>query len=282
MQTLLALANCSLEVSTYPALFIIFSTQRSGSTFYSQLLNQMPDVTCHSELFLGKQPKPSAINKSLWHQRHTKPFEFLREIQQLAKNQSHAVGFKLQPGQLKERFVNDIISSQSISKLVLIREKVFDIFMSEEKVVNYKAAGINQHATHFPQNFSESIKIDISAKAFAKTVERWSKWYRFILRALLKSQSNVLLVQYFDTLHDVDVLGGSWLEMQQFQFRRFLNLSGNGVLVNRSNLPGRRETSCSAKSALNLVSFVQNVTTDYGRNISAHLPHCVPCAQHTV
>jgi LPS sulfotransferase NodH len=132
--------------------FILLSTQRSGSTWVTDMLNSHPSVTAYSELLLqGASGKPKwggAKDVAFWNgyyeeESKRRPevaraellFEYL-DLVYLPRNDCGAVGFKLMYGQFGFfSELRDYIKARQVSVIHLIRENLIDVLISRETAV---------------------------------------------------------------------------------------------------------------------------------------------------
>ena len=106
-------------------LFVILTQARSGSYLLVDLLNQIPGVLCHSEIF---KPHRLEVAKDISAQirwtiedRDARPIRCIREI--LAIGDHTATGFKLFPGH-NRRLLRHISVAKHIHKIVLLRHPI--------------------------------------------------------------------------------------------------------------------------------------------------------------
>lgn len=107
--------------------FVVLTSQRSGSTWLVDLLNNHPDISAASELFLGRStqedPHGYSFNQFYYYKKRTlaiRPFStflYLQKFENDAKN--GAAGFKLMHSQL--RFLLELIPWFVIRRYRIIR-----------------------------------------------------------------------------------------------------------------------------------------------------------------
>lgn len=123
--------------------FIILSTQRSGSSYLSNLLQSHPEIVCYSELFHPDRCSfdypffPEDQDESVLMLRKSEPEKFLKElIFRGYEANFRAVGFKVQYSQLEDpRFesaVKWLYNENTLAVIHLIRNNFLDTLVSHK------------------------------------------------------------------------------------------------------------------------------------------------------
>jgi len=135
-----------------PREFLIFSTQRSGSTWLVDLLNGHPAIRAYSELFLenGRGHRIAGANDCLFFNqylesaKHTGPSGASLEqllsayLDTVFEDQDgiEAIGFKLMYGQFGAYTdLQGLLSRRGVSVIHLIRDNLLDILISKQTAV---------------------------------------------------------------------------------------------------------------------------------------------------
>lgn len=148
----------SMTDSTAAEKFCILTTQRSGSTWFSELLNNHEDICMLQELFLRKKTRrkgvysknprewPGAPKEKFAHYRNfidrpesgVRPistFRYLNEFGECFSNKYYSVGFKLMYNQLvKQPEVLLKLAVDNYKIIHLIRSNYLDVLISKTRL----------------------------------------------------------------------------------------------------------------------------------------------------
>jgi len=126
-------------------MFVVLTTQRSGSTYLVRALNSHPDITCYGELFISREThRHVGGDRRFFHyldesytRRLLHPFRrrhdidaFLREML-VARGAGRVAGFKLMYDQL-EWHLRAWITDNPVSIIHLVRGNCFSSLLSRE------------------------------------------------------------------------------------------------------------------------------------------------------
>lgn len=198
-----------------PQKFIILTTQRSGSTWLMDMLDNHPNIKVYNELFLNMD------NKSKWadpnqpifynYKKTTpgkRPWKTIKYLNNLYTydGQYDVIGFKLMYDQLfrnPEILINLVADGYKIVHLV--RENPIDV------MVSYALA--QQHKRFFSEQKVENKRLHLDPQAFKKEVEKQDFKVRLarILVAILPN--SVLNITYDELRQDKD---GTLNQITQF------------------------------------------------------------------
>lgn len=253
-------------------LFIVFGTQRSGTTYLSRLASNIDGILLYHEIFLKKKKQPHHIPSELWSKRMHDPSAFLDGIVDIATRDGlHAVGTVVQNWQLnKTALKQHIFTRKDIKYAITIRNNAFDIFMSSEKA-RIAHEYEDMHSTNFLDAYKEikSKPMKLSADRFLRAVANWRVWYHYVITELMKRQIHPLIIPY-ETLN----LGKDMEMLYGYLLHNHLGLKNNFRFVGEKGTV-KRESGCPGKTITNMEKFASEVSRSSKEVDLNPIPYCL-------
>ncbi len=197
--------------------FILLSTQRSGSSWVIDVLNNHPSVKTYSELFINRKPFIKGKDPLIWvgerdilpwypywMERRTqinsllKPyfyFSYLKEIYSPGKRGNDIIGFKLMYNQLRHHpFILFYMRFYKVRVVHLIRENFLDAILSKEAVKIRKI--------HHSKSDSGTVRIHLDPSDLLKQLKWRETKVRWVRRIFSHIGLPYLEITYEELLFD--------------------------------------------------------------------------------
>lgn len=175
-----------------PKRFLLFSTQRSGSTWLCSLLNAQDGAMCgipklRYELMMeysGLRAAHKVFSQTQWEKDADKYFQRLRDAQNQSgsrlSNKQSAIGFKLQYDQVApdhERFV-DYLQRNNIAIIHLVREASILILASRKQFESTRPHMTNATEAKLMQRMTPAVTLPTnSIRADVQKIEKQSYYW---------------------------------------------------------------------------------------------------------
>lgn len=192
--------------------FVTVSTQRSGSTWLTDMLNSHPDVASYTELFLSQgrgapewgQYKDVVYWQTYRHslkgaKRHIRPLGLFQYIDGVLAQHpdKHALGFKLMYGQIAKLPESLLyLRSRKLRIIHLVRKNILDVVLSG-------AAKSARKMAHAPQGTAvESIRVRLEPDWLLRQLTRRQREQRIFSLVLGRLGLPYLELYYEDIVAD--------------------------------------------------------------------------------
>lgn len=186
--------------------FVIYGSMRTGSNFLVSLLNQLPGVVCHGEVFnpnfVGLHPtyaRTFRIPRKATAKRDQDP-EALYKCLLDAAPQNSMVGFKIFPGHNQNILDRTLFDTQVLK--IILRRDIVESFVSlcqaEENKV-WLISSTDKELEH-EKRHRASRPVPFDATRFLKYKKTVDAFHKGVDQKLAKNRHEVLRLEYEDLL----------------------------------------------------------------------------------
>jgi LPS sulfotransferase NodH len=195
--------------------FVIFTTQRTGSTFLKNYLNSHPEITCFGELFNKPKYCLKVHQNQFYKRNHFNLFAKYKALPYLESMLigNQAVGFKLMYNQAKEISLTPCKMRTSDIKIIhLTRENFLKIYISRQMK---KKTGVS----HTKRSLDKKLKISLNCEQLIESIKKIQNEVEYYNILLSKESLNI---QYEHLFRDI--------EGETEKILNFLKIVPNGTM----------------------------------------------------
>jgi hypothetical protein len=179
--------------------FVLFAEMRTGSNHLEESLNELPDVTCHGEVFnpvfIGRKDQFELLGYDM-ARRERDPYGFL---ERLVRGVEGLSGFRYFHDH-DPRVLETVIADPRIAKVLLTRNPL-------DSYVSRKIASATGQWRLTDLKHARTTRIAFDEAEFAGMLEDWAG-FRDRLRRMLQTHGQTAFHIRYEDINDVEVLNG--------------------------------------------------------------------------
>jgi LPS sulfotransferase NodH len=174
-----------------PRKFCLLATQRTGSTYVRELLDSVPGVTFHGEIFNPQDLTRRIVNLGFsMGDRERDPLAFLAEVERLGLGNAPVFGFHLMIG-YHPTVLEHVLSSEDYGPILLSRQNKLAQYSSFVIAMTSGAWVARRDIVNGPQ-----AKILFDPNAFAEFIAKDCRKYDVVLARLRMSGRKYQSLEY--------------------------------------------------------------------------------------